>query len=282
MTRFFLPGVVLCVLLVPAAGHSLEIVTSIKPLQLIVLALTLPGDRVEYIIKPQASPHVHGPTPSARRKMERADLLIWVGAELETRWSPLFGAAASSLKLLESVREQGRISATVDPHIWMSPILVEQAAVRITARLSELNATRAAAYRDELSRFRQDLKRTVAALKMELQPVRQRKFYVMHDAYDYFTDYFNLAMVGYITLSPDVSLSGRHLMAIDADLASGEISCIFSEPQLNPRMVERLIHGHPVRRGVVDPLATGIAENKDGYINFLWAVTMAFSRCLSG
>ena len=303
-------------LIFPLKGYALEIVTSIKPLQLITLALVLPDDDVDYIIPPYASPHTHSPTPAARQKLARADLLIWVGAELETRWRDLFRTKSSSIELLplaqkkrnpaqneehteheedskheehteheeDSKHEEHGANpihrGAVDTHIWMSPLLAEQAANLITARLAMMRPARAAAYRQRLTQFRRDLHVALAAINIELAPVRQRRFYVMHDAYGHFTDEFDLAVAGYVTLTPERPLSARHLRNIDREIAAGNIVCIFSEPQISPKIIKRLVRDRQVRYAVLDPLASAIKEDDRSYIRFLQELAAIVKECL--
>ena len=73
---FYLPLLLMASLPV----HSLELVTSIKPLQLMASELILPQDRVDYLIPPNASPHTYGLKPSAIRQARQADLVLWVDA----------------------------------------------------------------------------------------------------------------------------------------------------------------------------------------------------------
>ena len=277
-------------LLLSLPAYSLDIVTNIKPLQLITLALVAPEDEVSYIIPPQASPHTYRVKPSAVKRIEKADLVIWT--RMETNWHKVFSASDSSLELLsalglEAEAEEGEEEEhehnhdhSEDPHIWLSFELTAQSASLISARLSERNPARAAVYEKKRAQFHHSLAATRRAIEKKLKSSRHKKFYTMHDAYGYFTSEFGLAAAGSISLSSDIPLSAKHLNQVLSAIETGQIVCVFAEPQMNPAPILKLIRETPVQYGILDPLATDIEENEDGYLNFLQDLADSFKQCL--
>lgn len=97
---FFLPVSSFCLLLgLTLAGFSgaihaattevkqdkpLKIVTSIRPLALLAQELVGSEDEVIQLLTADRSPHHYQLTVSDRQKMEQAELIVWVGPELET------------------------------------------------------------------------------------------------------------------------------------------------------------------------------------------------------
>jgi len=334
--------------------HSLELVTSIKPLQLMAAALILPQDQVNYLIPPNASPHTYGLKPSAIQQARQADLVLWVG--MENKWEKLFINLDSSIELAQALglkeeeehhseqhhSEQHHSeerhdeehhdkehhseehhdeqhhseerhdeehhdkehhdkehhdkehhseehheeehshhdhSHAVDLHIWLSPPLVRQAATIITDRLIQLNPAQAESYQQKLAAFERDLTTTIDTINNNLISVRNKKFYTMHDAFNYFTSYFHLSNTGYLTFSPEIPLSASHLQTIRSDLKNNDIVCIFSEPQLDESAALKLIEGTRVRHGILDPLAGNIEVKS--YFNFLHSLANSFRQCLA-
>ena len=346
---FYLP----LLLMTSLPVHSLELVTSIKPLQLMASELILPQDRVAYLIPPHASPHTYGLKPSAIRQARQADLVLWVGSGLESKWGKLFTSLDSSIELAQALGLQEREedhgeehdeehdeehgkehgekhdedhgekhsekhdedhgekhgekhgeehdekhdedhgeehdeehgeehahhdhSHSIDLHIWLSPPLMKQTAAIITARLIQLNPSQAKSYQQKLVAFERDLTTTIDAINNKLLAVRDKKFYTMHDAFNYFTSYFHLSNTGYLTLSPEIPLSASHLQSVRSDLKNKDIVCVFSEPQLDEAAVVKLIEGTQVRYGILDPLA----GNMNDYFSFLHSLADSFKQCLA-
>lgn len=61
-----------------------RIVTSIKPVELIVSAIATEDMQTTSLVPPGSSPHNYTMKPSQRRALENADVIFWVGPDMET------------------------------------------------------------------------------------------------------------------------------------------------------------------------------------------------------
>ena len=73
----------LLTLAAPAQADSPRIVASILPVHSLVAALTGDTHQVELLVPASASPHGYAMRPSEARRLQKADLVVWVGPELE-------------------------------------------------------------------------------------------------------------------------------------------------------------------------------------------------------
>lgn len=82
----FLGGVAFSAALLsaPVAQAATEVVTSIKPLELLVRAVATDDVQVTSLVPSGASPHNYSMRPSQRQALERADAIFWVGPSIET------------------------------------------------------------------------------------------------------------------------------------------------------------------------------------------------------
>lgn len=65
-------------------GHAeVKVVTSIKPLELLVRAVA-PEVQVTTLVPPGSSPHTYSLRPSQRQALSAADVIFWVGPDMET------------------------------------------------------------------------------------------------------------------------------------------------------------------------------------------------------
>ncbi|ART83037.1 zinc ABC transporter substrate-binding protein [Oceanisphaera profunda] len=87
-------------LLLSSQARAVEVLTSIKPLQLIASAITQGGPEPQLLLPPGSSPHDYALRPSDVRKVKKADLVLWVGPELEVFLTRLLEDQANSLALL--------------------------------------------------------------------------------------------------------------------------------------------------------------------------------------
>ena len=81
MLKYALPA---SLLLSVSAFAQTQVVTSIKPVSMIVTAIGGDEVKVEQLVNNQASPHDYAMRPSDLRKLDQADLVVWVGESLET------------------------------------------------------------------------------------------------------------------------------------------------------------------------------------------------------
>jgi zinc transport system substrate-binding protein len=79
----FMTGLLTLAAALPAAAET-NIVTSIKPLELLVRAVATDDVTVTNLVAPGGSPHNYTLRPSQRRALEQADAIFWVGPEMES------------------------------------------------------------------------------------------------------------------------------------------------------------------------------------------------------
>jgi len=83
-------------------------VASITPLQLIAAEVLDGIAKPEVLIPPGASPHAYSLRPSDTRKIHDADLVVWVGPELEQFLTkPISQSNATKLMLLDDQARYG-------------------------------------------------------------------------------------------------------------------------------------------------------------------------------
>ncbi|WCE28769.1 zinc ABC transporter substrate-binding protein ZnuA [Vibrio sp. SCSIO 43137] len=286
----------LSLLLSSHAAHAIDIVTSIKPLQLITLEITQGVTKPELLVNSTASPHDYALKPSDVRKVVDADLVIWLGPELESFLPKVMAKQKSQLQLSASdkitFREFGEEAGSheghnhgaesIDPHIWLGPLQAGQSAKVITDKLAEVDPQHAEIYQNNYKAFIKGLDKTVADLTAELAPLKSEGYYVFHDGYGYFEDQFRMNKQGYFTLSPERKPGAKTIIQIKSELRSGKASCVFTEPQFKPSIVKSVTRGTQVTIGELDPLATKIAVKPSAYFEFLADMGNRFSQCLNG
>ncbi|HAC68916.1 MAG TPA: zinc ABC transporter substrate-binding protein, partial [Pseudomonas sp.] len=69
--------------LLPAQAE-VKVLTSIKPLQLIAAAIQDGAGQPAVLLPPGASPHHYALRPSDLRQVREANLVYWIGPDLET------------------------------------------------------------------------------------------------------------------------------------------------------------------------------------------------------
>jgi zinc transport system substrate-binding protein len=301
-----------------AAGPAPAVVVSIKPIQSLVGGVMDGIGAPQLLIEGAGSPHSFALRPSQARALAEADVVFWVGEDLEAFLArPLAALSddatvvalseADGLRLL-ATREGGMRSGAgeaaeehaehhaghddvheheehehgaVDMHLWLDPQNGAAMAGAIAATLSAIDPERASAYQANATRIRADLAELDAELAAALAPVRNRPFVVSHDAYQYFEARYGLNAVGSITVDPQRTPGAARLREIRAELEKTEAGCVFAEPQFRPALVETVVEGTGAATGVLDPLGADLAAGPGQYAELLRRLARSLVECLS-
>lgn len=295
----------LALFLADTAEAAPNVVVSIKPLQSLVASVMTGVGEPALIVKGAGSPHTYALAPSQAALIENADLLFWVGHELEAfleKPIEALGGKSEAAELLEyegmmrlPPREGGPFEEHedthaageshhdegFDPHVWLDPrnakVIVAAAAAAL-ARIDPANGPRyaanAAAATARLDALETEIRATLA-------PVKDKPFIVFHDAYQYFENRFGVAAAGSITINPEVSPGAERIAQLRGKVRELGAACIFSEPQFAPKLVQTIIEGSGAKAGVLDPLGSTIAEGPDQYFSLMRALAGSLRDCLA-
>jgi zinc transport system substrate-binding protein len=80
----------------------------------------------------------------------------------------------------------------VDPHTWLSPLLVKQMAKTILEEVVQLKPEKAEVYKANYENFAATCDSLNNALKIKLEPYKNRKFIVFHPSLSYYAREYNL------------------------------------------------------------------------------------------
>ncbi|MDG3088610.1 zinc ABC transporter substrate-binding protein [Vibrio hannami] len=289
-----LTKLMLALMLVPAFAHAnpINVTVSVKPIQLIVKEITQDTTNLDLLVSTNASPHDYALKPSDIKKIKGSDLVIWFGPELEPFLEKVLQNNQSALPLSSDKRlvlrefgsdhvDDGHNHGTHDPHVWLGPDQAKQIARIVTDKLSELDTKNQGTYEKNYKKFVTNLDQVLEDISNKLEPVKNKGYYVFHDAYGYFEEYFSLNHLGKFTVSPERKPGAKTLIKIKTTLRSGDVQCVFSEPQFKPTVIASVTRGSDVNVGQLDPLATDIVVKKSSYFTFLNQLSDSFYECLS-
>lgn len=211
---------------------ALHVVSSIPALG--SLAKEVGGERVEVesLGKGYQDPHFVEPKPSLMLVLNRADLLLHVGLELEIGWLPPLVLGARNPKIQPGEpgnldcsraipvldvphtkvdRSMGDIHPQGNPHYWLPPGNAKIIAKEIARRLEQLDPDGRAAYEKNLAAF--DAR--VEAKEKEWAPLAARlkgaKVATYHKSWSYVSQWLGLEEIGYVEPKPGIPPDPQHL-----------------------------------------------------------------------
>ncbi len=270
-----------------------ELVATIAPLHSLAAFVMRGAGTPDLLLEAGTSPHFYQLRPSDARLLARADILLWVGPELENFLArPLANLASDALVLtatrlsgvhllpLRGAEEHAAGPAAYDPHLWLDPDNAAAIGDAVAAALARRDPDRAALYRDNA----EELKARLAELKRELfsllAPVRERAFLTLHDAFRYFEQAFGLRAVGAVSVSPEQPPGPRRIAEILHTIRAEGVVCIFTEPQLRSPLLDRLVADTGLKTAALDPLGVGLEPGPDLYFRLLRRNAEVVRSCL--
>lgn len=213
------------------AEAKVKVVTTIQTFK--SLAEEVGGDRVEVtaLVGDSVDPHFADARPSYALLLNRADLLVHVGLELEKGWLPPLLAqsrnpaiqagqpgnldastAGIAVRDVGAVsRAQGDVHPMGNPHYHLPPDNALAVAAAIRDRLKGLDPSGAAAYDAHYAAFAAKLAERRKVWEAAAAKLKGVKVITYHKSWGYFDDWLGLVEIGYVEPKPGVPPDPQHL-----------------------------------------------------------------------
>ncbi|MDR6669399.1 zinc ABC transporter substrate-binding protein [Rhizobium sp. 1399] len=297
------------------ATEAPVVVTSIKPIHSLVSAIMQGVGKPELIVDGAASPHTYNLKPSNARALQDAKVIFWVGPGLEAFLEkPLesLGSDATVARLDDApglvklpFREGGAFEAhddgdehqhteadhdhdhdhrdhgAFDTHLWLDPMNAKAMATEITTTLVAADPANALTYEANAKALDDKLDTLDKEIAATVSPVKDKPFIVFHDAYQYFEHRYHIRVAGSITVSPETIPGAERVSEIHKKVGDLGATCVFAEPQFEPRLVDVVIEGTKAKSGVLDPEAATLPAGPDLYFTLMRGIADSMKNCLA-
>ena len=168
----------------------------------------------------------------------------------------------------------------VDPHVWLDPQNAKSLVHEIEEHLAEIDPSNAAKYEANAKAVMKKLDALTKEIEADLKPIRGIGYVVFHDAYQYFEKRFGVSAVGSITVSPEVLPGAERVSELRDKVKSLNASCVFSEPQFEPKLVKTITENSDAGTGVLDPLGANIKDGPELYFTLIRNMAKSLKDCL--
>jgi zinc/manganese transport system substrate-binding protein len=265
-------------LVMPAAAQEkLQVVTTIETFA--DFARRVGGDEVEVqsLSHGYQDPHFVEAKPNLMVVLNRADLLLRVGLDLEIGWLPPLVLGSRNEKIqpgqqgdldLSTViepldvpttkidRSQGDIHPMGNPHYWLPPVNAVRCAKGIRDRLEQLRPERKAYFEGQFKQFVEDLKARAANWEAMAKPLSGLKIVTYHRSWSYVSKWLHLDEVGYIEDRPGIPPSPAHLALLIQTMRTQGVRVILVEDFYN-RSIAESVASKTVAKVVPSPSDVG-------------------------
>ena len=239
-------------------GKPLAVVATTPDLA--ALAREIGGDLVTVtaLAKPTEDPHFVDAKPSHLVTLNRADVLIEGGAELELGWLPSLldnarndkiaaGApgrivASQGIRMMEIPttfdRSKGDVHSLGNPHFMLDPLNVKIIAGEIADHLSQVSPAGAGTFKANLQKFNATVDQKLAEWQKLLEPYKAAKIVTYHKDFVYLGARFNLDIVETLEPKPGISPSPAHLAQVVTTMRNTGAKVILVQPYQNRKTAE--------------------------------------------
>jgi zinc transport system substrate-binding protein len=271
-------------LLVPAvslsacapAGGGGEVVASFYPLQYV--AQRIVGDHAEVtnLTAPGVEPHDVELSPREVARISDASVVFYekglqpaVDDAVKNEGPAHVVDAADAVHLRHGDSSE---DGDVDPHFWLDPNLLAQAADAFTAEMSKADPDHAADFAAANDSLHRDLVALDGEYRAGLKNCTTRTLVVSHDAFEYLGSRYHLRVHSIAGLSPDAEPSAKHLAELADLIRTDKITTVFSERLASPKLADTLAGDLGIHTAVLDPIEGLTSSNKhDDYLTLMHA-----------
>ncbi|MFW6323980.1 MAG: metal ABC transporter solute-binding protein, Zn/Mn family [Desulfovibrionales bacterium] len=286
MKRIALAFLILVVLTGEAKGEPFQVTVSIPPQKYFLERIAGELVTVEIMLPPGASPATYEPRPRQMAALSKSRAYFAIGVPFEAAWLPRFAAANPSMSIVHT--DQGIEKAPIteqadhehadgngtpsggahsgedqvlDPHIWLSPVLVKKIAVTIRDALQEIDPANRSAYAASCDSFLlelDELHKEITSLFSRFSS-QKRTFLVFHPSWGYFAQDYQLEQIA-IEVS-GAEPSPREMAELIETAGEKKIQAVFVQPQFSKQSAQTIAGSIGARVLVADPLASNWSGN---------------------
>ena len=261
------------------------------------IAREVGGDRisVESIAKGYQDPHFVEAKPSFILKLQKADLLIAVGRELEIGWLPPLmqqsrnnkiqpggpGYLDASLNAIileiptgQITRAMGDVHPLGNPHYWLDPENGKRVAKEIADKLGELRPNDKAYFSQRLDDFTMRLDAAEKRWLAMMAPYKGTKIVTYHRSFPNFADRFGLDIVGYVEPRPGIPPTPQHTLDLINEMKRQNVKLVLVEPYFDLKTPNSIGQQTGAEVLVMPPSVGGVKEASDYFKLFDYDINL--------
>ncbi len=254
------------------------------------------GEEIDHqdILKPGDDPHVYEPVPADSVALEKADLILYNGYNLEPGLIKMINSTAvkakkvavgEAIKPLQLEKDGQKVP---DPHVWGSAkngiIMVK----KIRDQLIELSPEDKEIFTEnaaQLIRELENLDRWITAAIKTIPP-SQRQLVTTHDAFQYYAHAYGLKVAGtLIGISTEEQPSAQTVKNLADAIKNLQVPAIFAETTINPALITTVAAEAGVKlapQQLYSDSIGAVGTGGDSYVKMLRENTRSIVESLGG
>lgn len=268
---------------------AVKALASFYPLQFVMQ--TVGGDAVDVgsVTPPGAEPHNLELSPSMVSDLAEASVVVYSSGfqpavdEAIEQTKPDHAIDVAGLVNLQnadgSSLSEGVGNSSADPHFWLDPTRLAAVAEQVEVTLSEIDPENAATYEDNADQLIQELSALDEEYTAGLAACERDTIVVSHEAYGYLVTQYGLQQMGIAGIDPEAEPAPARVAKIQRVIDGEDVSTIFTESLVNPKVAETIAADLGIQTAVLDPLET-LADPSTDYLSVMRSNLAALQEAL--
>lgn len=255
------------------------------------------GDRIaiESIARGYQDPHFVEAKPSFILRLQKADLLVVVGRDLEIGWLPplitqsrnrkiqagaagyldaSLGAAILEIPTGQITRAMGDVHPLGNPHYWLDPENGKRIAKQIADKLSELRPSDRPYFAQQLASFTSRLDEAEKRWLSLMAPYKGTKMVTYHRSLPNLAERFGLDIMGYVEPRPGIPPSPQHTLDLINEMKRQNVKLVLVEPYFDLKTPNAIGRETGAEVLVMPPSVGGVKEVTDYFKLFDYDVNL--------
>jgi zinc/manganese transport system substrate-binding protein len=277
------------------AQGKLNVITTTEDLASI--AREVGGDRVtvESISRGYQDPHFVEAKPSFILKLQKADVLVTVGREMEIGWLPPLiqqsrnakvqvGAngyvdASAQARILDIpqgqiTRAMGDVHPQGNPHYWLDPENGKVVAKEIAEKLSQLRPNDRTFFEQRLNAFVTRLTDAEKRWAAMMAPYKGTQVVTYHRSFPNFAERFGLEVIGYVEPRPGIPPSPQHTLDLINEMKKRNVKLVLVEPYFDLKTPNSIGRATGAEVLVMPPSVGGVKDVTDYFTLFDYDINL--------
>lgn len=239
------------------SSGGLTVVAAFYPVQ--EAAERVGGQLVDVVnlTPPGVEPHDLELSPDQIEAIATADVVLYLGSGFQPAVQDAIpnaeGVAVDLLKGLPTVAPPGgsEQGLTVDPHVWLDPVLYVQLVDEVRAALAEAASGGASTFRVNADAFMREISSLAEDYRTGLATCERTLIVASHAAFGYLANEYGLTLQAISGLAPGAEPSAQRLAELKQLVEQQGVTTIFTEDLVSPKVAETLAADAGVRTAVL-------------------------------
>lgn len=270
------------------------VLVSIKPLHILTAAITQGVSRPILLIDATLSPHQTRLRPSLARKLQTADLVVWVGPELESQLEKALDSLSTSDRQLQLLQHalpiRLRVASPIgyddkhkadhfDPHIWLDPNNAVAIVNLIANRLQIIDPDNKLLYEQNAAKLVANIEATDLEIRRLLAPFKNVDYLIVHNNLQYFATHYGISIHDSLIADNHMQTGAKSIRAFKEKLNANSKSCLLYDNFTSEKLLQTLLEKTTTKAVALEPLGSNIRT--ESYSDLLLHLAQSIATCLA-